>query len=105
MKHVTSFVVILSAVVLAVFGVLIRYFGRVELVAGYDPDAVTDEEELGAFVGRNTLFIAGLTAIVALVEYLHLFDSSLGVWTGYTILVVVLSLWTVLGAQQYDASS
>lgn len=105
MNHATSFFVILTAVVLAVFGVLIRYFGRVELVAGYDPDAVTDEEELGAFVGRNTLFIAGLTAIVAIVEYLHLFDSSLAVWVGYTILVTVLSIWTVLGAQQYDNSA
>lgn len=94
-------VVLFTAGMLAVFGLLIGYFGRVDLIAGYDPETVTDEEGLAAFVGRNLLCMAGCTAVVAAVEYLHLLDSTRRVWLGYAIVVGGLSVWMALRAQQY----
>lgn len=45
---------------LAVLGILIKYFGMANLIAGYDPEIVTDEEGLADFIGTNTLMLLGL---------------------------------------------
>jgi hypothetical protein len=94
---------LLSAVFLAVLGVLIRYFGTVELVAGYDPETVTDEDALAAFVGANTLSVAALTGAVAAVEYTRPFDGYRAVWLPYALAVVLLAVRTVRGARRYEA--
>lgn len=90
-----------TAGTLAAVGVLIGRFGRVDLIAGYDPEAVTDEEGLATFVGRNVLYIALLTGIVAVVEFLQLLDIGPGGWIGYSILVGILSIWTARRARQF----
>jgi hypothetical protein len=102
MSTVTALVTLATAAFTAVLGVLIREYEMVELVAGYDPAVVTDEEGLAAFVGTNLLYVAGLTAVVGLVVFLQLFEDDLVLWLGYTLAVVVVAAWTVIGAQRYQ---
>jgi hypothetical protein len=102
MSTVTALVTLATAAFTAVLGVLIREYEMVELVAGYDPAGVTDEEGLAAFVGTNLLYVAGLTAVVGLVVFLQLFEDDLVLWLGYTLAVVVVAAWTVIGAQRYQ---
>jgi hypothetical protein len=94
---------LLAAVFIAVLGVLIKYFGMVELVAGYDPETVTDEDALAAFVGTNTLYVAVLTAAVAAVEYTRPFDGYRAVWLPYVLAVGLLAVRMVRGARRYEA--
>jgi succinate-acetate transporter protein len=93
-----------TAALVGLFGVLIRYGGAVELVAGYDEDRVTDEAGLAAFVGRNLLLVAGLSAVVAAVAHVRAVDASLTVWVAYTLAVVVIAAWTVRGGRRYERS-
>ncbi len=65
-----------TAGLVGALGVLIKYFGMVRLIAGYDPDRVTDEEGLADFIGTHALYVAGLVFLVAIVEYAEPFDGS-----------------------------
>lgn len=84
-------------------GIAIKYFGMVNLIAGYDPEKVTDEEGLADFVGTNALYISGLTVIVAVIEYAQPFGGDRYVWFVYLVCVVLLTAWTVWGAQRYSS--
>lgn len=60
---------IASGLGIGVLGVLIRYAGMTQLIAGYDPNCVTDPEELANFIGRWTLVVvAVLTVSVGLLD-------------------------------------
>jgi heme/copper-type cytochrome/quinol oxidase subunit 3 len=104
MTTTSALVTLFSAAIIAVFGVLIRYYGMVELVAGYDPEAVTDEAGLAAFVGTYTLLIAGATAAVGVAVFLQVFENSTILWSAYTVAVVLLTVRLVVGAQQFTES-
>jgi len=54
-----------GALVVGYLGYRIRYRGDVFLVAGYDPESVTDPEGLGDFVGGVVLALGGVTAVYA----------------------------------------
>lgn len=85
-----------------VLGVLIKYFGAVRLIAGYDPDRVTDEEGLAEFVGTNTLYVAALVLAVAAVEYTDAFGGSDAVWIAFVVGVGGLAVRTIVGARRYE---
>jgi hypothetical protein len=104
MSTTTALVTLVTAGFVAVFGVLIREYEMVELIAGYDSRTVVDEEGLATFVGTNMLYIAGLTAVTGLVAYAEPFEADLVLWLAYTLAVVVLTVQTVLGARQYQLS-
>jgi hypothetical protein len=104
MTTTSALVTVSSGVLIAVLGVLIRYYGMVELIAGYDPEAVTDEEGLAAFVGTYTLLIAGLTVATGVAVFLQLFESSTILWSAYGFAVALLTVRLVVGAQQYSES-
>lgn len=93
---------LLAAGFVGTFGVLIRYAGMVQLIAGYDPERVADEAGLAAFVGRNVLLVAVLTLLVAIVEYAAPFAGAGLVWIGYVLGVVVIAGWTIVGARRYE---
>jgi len=67
-----------SAVFIATLGILIKYFGMVRLIAGYDPDRVADEDGLANFIGTNALYVAALVLLVAIVEYTEPFGGERG---------------------------
>lgn len=101
MSTTTAGIVLFTAAVIAALGVMIRYYGMVELIAGYDSAAVSDDSALAEFVGRNMLYIAALSLITAVAEYARLFDRRGIIWTGYGIVVTGLAIWTAVGAQRY----
>jgi len=90
-----------TAAVTAVVGVLIRQFQMMDLVAGYDPDRVTDDEGLARFVGTYALVIAGLSAVVGVVELVRPVDGQPVVYGLYSAAVVVIVGYLVYGSQRY----
>jgi len=88
---------------IAVAGVLIKYFGYTNLIAGYDPEKVTDEEGLADFVGTRVLALAALTLAVGGVEYVATSDGTSWYWYAYVGLVVVIAVWMIRGAQRYQS--
>lgn len=85
-------------------GALIKYFGAVRLIAGYDPDRVTDEEGLADFIGANTLYVAALVFLVAAVEYTDSFGGSDAVWIAFVVGIAVLAARMIVGARRYEES-
>ena len=85
-------------------GVLIKYFGMVWLIAGYDPDRVTDEEGLADFIGTNVLYVAALAFLIAVVEYTALADGSDAVWIVFVVGVGALAVRMIRGARRYEDS-
>lgn len=101
MSTATGVVTVGTAVFLGVFGVLVRVYEMNELLAGYDPEAVTDDGGLARFTGRNILYIAVFTAATGVVVVAELFQNQTVLWTVYTAGVLLLTAWTVYGTQQY----
>ena len=85
-------------------GVLIKYAGAVRLIAGYDPDRVTDEAGLAEFIGTNTLYVAALHLSVAVVEYTDPFDGTAVVWILFTAGVIGLAARMIVGSRRYETS-
>ncbi|EMA31390.1 hypothetical protein [Halobiforma nitratireducens] len=85
-------------------GIAIKYFGRVELIAGYDPDRVTDEEGMAAFVGTNVLYVAGALGVVAVLDYVEPAggDAAAVAWLVFLIGTVLLTGRMVVGARRYE---
>ncbi len=78
-------------------GVAIKYFGMVRLIAGYDSDRVTDEQGLADFVGTNTLYVAALLVLVAVLEYTEPFGDTGLVWIGFLLAVFGLTARMIRG--------
>ncbi|WP_323172579.1 DUF3784 domain-containing protein [Natrialba sp. PRR66] len=99
-----SVILLACAAFVGALGILIRYFGRVELVAGYDPDRVTDEEGLASFIGMNALAVAGLLVVLALVEFTEPADGAATdvAWIVFFVAVVALAGWMVVGSRRYE---
>lgn len=104
MSTETTISLLLAAGFVAVLGILIKYFGMVDLIAGYDPDSVTDTEGLADFVGTNALYVAGLTVLVAVTEYTQPFAGYQAIWIPYVLGVGLLAVRMVRGARRYEAS-
>lgn len=63
-----ALLVIAIELFVGILGILIRYAGMRHLIAGCDPDRVTDKEGLANFIGIYTLIVALLTVCVGLLE-------------------------------------
>ncbi|WP_049920939.1 DUF3784 domain-containing protein [Halopiger djelfimassiliensis] len=98
-------ILIAAAGVVGTIGVLIKYFGRVELIAGYDPDRVTDEDGLANFVGTNLLYVSGLVFVVAIGDATGLFGNRAtdAVWLAATVAYLSLLVRMVYGTRRYEA--
>ncbi|WP_247001820.1 DUF3784 domain-containing protein [Halosolutus gelatinilyticus] len=95
---------LVAAGFVGLFGALIKYAGMVSLIAGYDPDAVTDEEGLADFIGTNTLYVAALLLAVAAVEYAEPIDASEGVWIAFVVGVGLLTVRMIRGTRRYETA-
>ncbi|MFC5970353.1 DUF3784 domain-containing protein [Halomarina salina] len=99
MTLVLPVVLLSSAAVTALFGWVV-YRGDPTLVAGYDPERVTDEAGLTRFVGRGTLLVAALTAALGVLTLFTTPDLlTVGVYTGAVLLV---SAWLVVGTKRFE---
>lgn len=104
MSVLTAATFLFSAVVIGAIGILIREFQMMALIAGYDPEQVTDDEGLATFIGTQALFLAGLTVVVAVVELARPVEDLTQVYVLYTVAVVALTGYMIYGAQRYTAS-
>ena len=93
---------LLAAGFVGALGVLIKYFGMVQLIAGYDSDRVTDEEGLSRFIGTNTLYVAAMLVLVAAVEYTEAFAAGELIWVGFLVGVFGLTARMIVGARRYE---
>ncbi|ADB61323.1 hypothetical protein Htur_2445 [Haloterrigena turkmenica DSM 5511] len=86
-------------------GIAIKYFGMVRLIAGYDSDRVTDEAGLADFVGTNTLFVAALLVLIAVVEHAEPFGDTDLVWLVFVVAVFGLTAHMIVGSRRYERSA
>ncbi|QLK26882.1 DUF3784 domain-containing protein [Natrinema zhouii] len=93
-----------TAAFIATLGILIKYFGAVRLIAGYDPDRVDDEEGLTDFTGTNALYVAALVSLVALVEYAEPFDGADVIWIAFLVGVGLLTVRMIRGARRFETT-
>jgi hypothetical protein len=93
-----------AGVFVGILGILIKYAGAMDLIAGYDPERVTDEEGLADFIGTNTLYVAVLTVCAGVLE-LRSSSSDLGwYWIVFVIAVGAIGIRMVRGARRYESS-
>lgn len=94
-----------TGVFLGLLGGLIKYAGMVELIAGYDPETVVDEDGLAAFVGANTLYVAALTIGVGILELSRSTADGEWYWFVFVIAVGAIAVRLIRGARRFESSS
>lgn len=93
--------VIVIGLLCIILGLVIRKKNMVEIIAGYDPNKVTDKKGLANWVGTNLMFIGVFSIIFGLI-------TTLTPGTGTTrviIYVVGLFLLTIrmaIGTNKYE---
>ena len=99
----------LSAIGAGIFvgslGVLIKYVGVVDLVAGYDPEKVVDEEGLADFIGTNALYVTVLTVCIGVLELQSSTVDSEWYWILFVLAIVVIAVRMIRGARRYESTS
>lgn len=88
-----------------ILGLLIKYAGAMHLIAGYDPEKVTDDEALANFVGTRTLLVAILTISVGLLEFWEPTAGATWYWLVYVVVVFAVAAQMIRGARRYEESS
>lgn len=100
-----AILVIGSGLFVGTLGILIRYAGMMHLIAGYNPDQVTDEEGLADFIGAYTLIVAVLTLSVGFLELWEPTADSSWYWVVFVIAVLTIAARMIRGARRYTAPS
>jgi hypothetical protein len=98
---ITGAVLLATALVVGSFGAAIRS-GYTQLVAGYDPDRVTDEDGLAAFVGRYLLVIAVLIFGVGTLELAGVLPDTAWPWLVLTAVILAITLRLAVGMRQFE---
>jgi hypothetical protein len=94
-----------AGVFVGVLGALIKYAGMMELIAGYDPETVTDPEGLADFIGTNALYVAALTIGVGVLELRSSSADSGWYWIAFVIAVAAVAVRMIRGARRYESAS
>lgn len=94
-----------AGISVGILGVLIKYVGVMELIAGYDSEKIADEEGLADFIGTNALYVAVLTVCVGLPEFRSSASDSEWYWIVFVIAVVAIAVRMVRGARRYGSTS
>jgi len=95
-------VVVPAATGLAVAGIgaLIRFGGYTSLIAGYDPERVTDEDAVARAVGTGIIAVGALTVLAGLATG-YAGDDANWVWPLYVVVVLVLLVRMVSAARRH----
>lgn len=93
----------LSGVVIGWLGYRIRHHGDVHLIAGYHDGMRADKEALARVVGRVVLVVAAVTVLAGLVYPVlnTIPPDEVTYWSGYTVVVVLLSGYAVSATRRY----
>lgn len=105
MLGMTSVLLLLFTEFMTVFflgvGYLIRFRGKVTLIAGYDPDKVKDSTGLSTWIGNNLLLLGILGAAVFLIE-ISAEDLALPAFFTYALVAVpIVSIVSAWGGRRY----
>ncbi|MFC6875462.1 DUF3784 domain-containing protein [Halobellus marinus] len=76
-----------------------------ELIAGYDPETVTDEEGLADFIGTNALYVAVLTICVGILEFRAATADREWYWIVFVIAVIAIAIRMIRGARRFESTS
>lgn len=99
-----AILVIGSGLFVGVLGILIRYVGVMHLIAGYNPDRVTDKEGLANFIGKWTLIVAVLTVGVGVMGLWEPTADSEWYWLVFVIAVFGIAVRMIRGARRYESA-
>jgi len=99
-----AILVIGGGLFVGILGILIRYASMTHLIAGYDPDRVTNEEGLANFMGAWTLVVAVLTVGVGVLELREPTADSAWYWLVFVFAVFAIAFRMIRGARRYESS-
>jgi hypothetical protein len=93
---------VLTGIFTGWLGYRIRYRGDVHLISGYRDGMAADTEALSRTVGRAVLAVAAVTVLAGLLYPVLNSGSDVAVtyWSGYAVVVLVLSGYAVLAGQR-----
>ncbi len=98
MSELVVGIVWMVAVVVGVFGYLIREKHSMELIAGYDAEKTYDEEGLATVIGTGLYVIALLTVLTGGIDYFG-FDR---IWIVYTVVLVIVTSAMIYVSKSYE---
>ena len=90
-----------SGLLVVFIGYLIKYRGMVQLVAGYDPDEVIDEDGLGNFIGTVAIVIGVVTIMAGILESQDVGNGIL--WYVFGVFVIGSAGVMIVGTNRYTA--
>ena len=94
-------IIAVSGLFVVFIGYLIKYRGMVQLIAGYDPDEVIDENGLANFTGTVAI-VVGL--VIIMTGILESQDIGIGIlWYAFGVFVVGSAGVMVVGTNRYTA--
>ncbi|MCX6700730.1 MAG: DUF3784 domain-containing protein [Methanomicrobiales archaeon] len=88
-------------VLFAVLAYMIKYKGRVDIIAGYDEKQVRNKSGLANFVGNNLIILAVSALLVFIFELLNLSTEFLAFLVFASVIVPILGIGTFLGMRKY----
>ncbi len=90
-------------VLFAVLAYMIKYKGRVEIIAGYDEKQVRDKKGLADFVGNNLIILAVSALLAFIFELLYPSNEFLAFLVFASVVVPIVGIATYLGMRKYLA--
>jgi hypothetical protein len=88
-------------VVFAVLAYMIKYKGRVDIVAGYDEKQVRDKTGLADFVGNNLIILAVSALLAFIFELLNPSTEFITFLVFASVIVPIVGVVTFFGIRKY----
>ena len=98
---ITPLIFFVTNAMLLVLGYLIKYQRKMSLIAGYDPERVTDERGLANWVGGGLLLIGGIGVAVGLLMVVVPEDYMLLLVLPFGVGIVIGSIVLAVGCGKY----
>ena len=88
-------------VLFAVLAYMIKYKGRVDIIAGYDEKQVRDKKGMADFVGNNLIILAVSALLAFMFELLNPSTEFLAFLVFASVIVPIVGIVTYLGMRKY----
>lgn len=95
----TALTTFTSGMLIVALGTVIKYKSAIYLIAGFESENISDEEDLSDFIGLNAIFVGALTVALGLIEHSK-FEARL-YWYIFTVAVVIILLGMITGSRKY----
>lgn len=88
-------------VLFAVLAYMIKYKGRVDIIAGYDEKLVKNKKGLAEFVGNNLIILAASALLAFIFELLNPATEFIAFLVFASVIVPVVGIGTFIGMRKY----